>query len=85
MEIARMHTVLMCTDVSFLQRLARIASSRSCARDTKIVMRTVGLTMAIAEKRQAGTCVLWLRVVFIAAAEVLFLPRDRTSRAVDCI
>eukprot|EP00965_Chrysotila_dentata_P083993 2772483-Pleurochrysis_carterae.AAC.1 len=41
--------------------------------------------MAIPEKRQAGTAVLWLGVIFVAAAGVLFLPRDKALRAVDRI
>eukprot|EP00965_Chrysotila_dentata_P049634 1645765-Pleurochrysis_carterae.AAC.1 len=41
--------------------------------------------MAITEKRQAGSSVLWLGVVFVAAAGVLFLPRDKAVRAVDRI
>eukprot|EP00965_Chrysotila_dentata_P028145 935840-Pleurochrysis_carterae.AAC.1 len=41
--------------------------------------------MAIPEKRQAGTSVLWLGIIFVAAAGVLFLPRDKALRAVDRI
>eukprot|EP00965_Chrysotila_dentata_P172290 5686130-Pleurochrysis_carterae.AAC.3 len=49
------------------------------------VTRTVGLTMAIPEKCQAGTSFLRLGVVFVAAAGVLFLPRDKAVRAVERI
>eukprot|EP00965_Chrysotila_dentata_P232495 6198998-Pleurochrysis_carterae.AAC.1 len=49
------------------------------------VTRTVVLTMAIPEKRQAGASVLWLGGIFVAAAGVLFLPRDKALRAVDRI
>eukprot|EP00965_Chrysotila_dentata_P092925 3068258-Pleurochrysis_carterae.AAC.1 len=50
------------------------------------VTSSVGLTMAIPEKRQAGSAVLWLlEAVFVAAAGVLFLPRDKADRAVDRI
>eukprot|EP00965_Chrysotila_dentata_P254788 6211990-Pleurochrysis_carterae.AAC.8 len=45
------------------------------------VTSSVGLTMAIPEKRKAGSSVLWLGVVFVAAAGVLFLPRDKAVRA----
>eukprot|EP00965_Chrysotila_dentata_P024534 812188-Pleurochrysis_carterae.AAC.1 len=41
--------------------------------------------MAIPDKRQAGTLVLWLGVVFVTRAGVLFLPRDKALRAVQCI
>eukprot|EP00965_Chrysotila_dentata_P133253 4406465-Pleurochrysis_carterae.AAC.1 len=41
--------------------------------------------MAIPEKRQAGTSVLWLRIIFVAAAGMLFLSRDKALRAVDRI
>eukprot|EP00965_Chrysotila_dentata_P136580 4516861-Pleurochrysis_carterae.AAC.1 len=41
--------------------------------------------MAIPEKRQAGSAVLWLGIVFVPAAGVLFLPRDEAVRAVDKI
>eukprot|EP00965_Chrysotila_dentata_P050796 1683941-Pleurochrysis_carterae.AAC.1 len=41
--------------------------------------------MAIPEKRQAGSAVLWLGVVFVTAAGVLFLPRDKAVRAADSI
>eukprot|EP00965_Chrysotila_dentata_P177002 5845437-Pleurochrysis_carterae.AAC.1 len=41
--------------------------------------------MAIPEKRQAGSAVLWLGVVFVAVAGLLFLPRDKAVRAVDRI
>eukprot|EP00965_Chrysotila_dentata_P233032 6199339-Pleurochrysis_carterae.AAC.2 len=41
--------------------------------------------MAIPEKRQAGSAVLWLGVIIVAAAGVLFLPRDKAVRAVDRI
>eukprot|EP00965_Chrysotila_dentata_P030806 1026565-Pleurochrysis_carterae.AAC.3 len=46
---------------------------------------TVGLTIVVPEKRQAGTSVLWLVVIFVAAAGVLFMPRDKALRAVDRI
>eukprot|EP00965_Chrysotila_dentata_P163375 5396251-Pleurochrysis_carterae.AAC.1 len=39
--------------------------------------------MAIPEKRQAGTIVLWLEIIFVAATGVLFLPRDKALRAID--
>eukprot|EP00965_Chrysotila_dentata_P261426 6214248-Pleurochrysis_carterae.AAC.3 len=35
--------------------------------------------MAIPEKRQAGAFVLWLGVIFVAAAGVLCLPRESSS------
>eukprot|EP00965_Chrysotila_dentata_P206589 6183618-Pleurochrysis_carterae.AAC.1 len=41
--------------------------------------------MASPEKRQAGTSVLWLWVVFVAAAGCLCLPRDKADRAVERI
>eukprot|EP00965_Chrysotila_dentata_P070003 2312214-Pleurochrysis_carterae.AAC.1 len=41
--------------------------------------------MAIPEKRQAGTSVLWLGVVLVAGAGVLYLPRDKALRAVQRI
>eukprot|EP00965_Chrysotila_dentata_P198161 6178624-Pleurochrysis_carterae.AAC.3 len=41
--------------------------------------------MAILEKRQAGTFVLRLGVVFVVAAGVLILPRDKAVRAVERI
>eukprot|EP00965_Chrysotila_dentata_P165789 5473959-Pleurochrysis_carterae.AAC.2 len=41
--------------------------------------------MAIPKKRQAGASVLLLGVVFVAAAGVLFLPRDKALWAVDRI
>eukprot|EP00965_Chrysotila_dentata_P084410 2787378-Pleurochrysis_carterae.AAC.1 len=41
--------------------------------------------MAIPEKRQAGASVLWLGVTFVAAAGMLFLPRDKALRTVDRI
>eukprot|EP00965_Chrysotila_dentata_P036108 1202174-Pleurochrysis_carterae.AAC.2 len=41
--------------------------------------------MAIPEKRQAGTSVLWLGVIFVATAGVLFLPRNKALRAIDRI
>eukprot|EP00965_Chrysotila_dentata_P095914 3169641-Pleurochrysis_carterae.AAC.1 len=44
------------------------------------VTSSVGLTMAIPEKRQAGSAVLWLGVIFVAAAGVLFLPCDKGGR-----
>eukprot|EP00965_Chrysotila_dentata_P030880 1028693-Pleurochrysis_carterae.AAC.1 len=49
------------------------------------VTRKVGLAMAIPEKRQAGTSVLWLGIIFVATARVLFLPRDKALRAIDRI
>eukprot|EP00965_Chrysotila_dentata_P123386 4077606-Pleurochrysis_carterae.AAC.1 len=49
------------------------------------VTRRIGLAMAIPEKRQAGTSVLWLGIVFVAVAGVLFLPRDKALRAIDRI
>eukprot|EP00965_Chrysotila_dentata_P102744 3392339-Pleurochrysis_carterae.AAC.1 len=49
------------------------------------VTRRVGLAMAIPEKRHAGTSVLWLGIIFVAAAGVLFLPRDKALRAIDRI
>eukprot|EP00965_Chrysotila_dentata_P097724 3231063-Pleurochrysis_carterae.AAC.1 len=41
--------------------------------------------MAIPEKRQAGTSVLWLGIIFVAVAGVLFLPRNKALRAIDRI
>eukprot|EP00965_Chrysotila_dentata_P176651 5833676-Pleurochrysis_carterae.AAC.2 len=42
------------------------------------VTRTIRLSMAIPEKRQAGASVLWLGVVSVAAVGVLFhLPPDK--------
>eukprot|EP00965_Chrysotila_dentata_P257877 6213029-Pleurochrysis_carterae.AAC.2 len=56
--------------------LAAVGTDRIVAllRAWHRVTRNVGLTMAIPEKRQEGTSVLWLGVIFVAAAGVLFLP-----------
>eukprot|EP00965_Chrysotila_dentata_P146742 4845745-Pleurochrysis_carterae.AAC.1 len=45
----------------------------------------VSLAMDIPEKRQAGATVLWLGIVFVAVAGVLFLPRDEALRTIDRI
>eukprot|EP00965_Chrysotila_dentata_P203985 6182065-Pleurochrysis_carterae.AAC.3 len=79
-----MHTALMYTDDIVLATAGTdciVALLRAWNR----VTRTVGLTMAIPEERQAGASVLWLGVVFVAAAGVLFLPRNKALRAVDRI
>eukprot|EP00965_Chrysotila_dentata_P006132 200484-Pleurochrysis_carterae.AAC.3 len=65
----------------FSQRFASVGSSHSCARPWHKVIRPVVLTMAIPKKRQASTFVLWLEVVFVAAAGVLPLPCDEAVRA----
>eukprot|EP00965_Chrysotila_dentata_P119077 3936825-Pleurochrysis_carterae.AAC.1 len=76
MDEARMHTALMYTDDGVL---AAVGTDRivELLRAWRKVTSLVGLTMAIPEKRQAGSAVLWLGVVFVAAAGVLFLPRDK--------
>eukprot|EP00965_Chrysotila_dentata_P241916 6204567-Pleurochrysis_carterae.AAC.3 len=81
---ARTHTALMYTDDVVL---AAVGTERIVAllRAWNKVTRAVGLTMAISEKRQAGSSILWLGVVFVAAASVLFLPRDKAVRAVERI
>eukprot|EP00965_Chrysotila_dentata_P038486 1279058-Pleurochrysis_carterae.AAC.1 len=75
-----MHTTLMYTDDVVL---AAVGTDRIVAlmRAWHRVTRSVGLTIAILEKRQAGTSVLWLGIVFVAGAGVLFLPRDKALRA----
>eukprot|EP00965_Chrysotila_dentata_P023465 777754-Pleurochrysis_carterae.AAC.1 len=67
--------------------LAAVGTDRVVAllRAWHKVTSSVGLTMAIPEKRQAGSSVIWLGVVFVAAAGVLFLPRNKAARAVDRI
>eukprot|EP00965_Chrysotila_dentata_P000879 27926-Pleurochrysis_carterae.AAC.1 len=79
-----MHTARMYTDYVVL---AAVGTDRIVAllRAWHRVTCTVGLAMAIPEKRQAGASVLWLEVIFIAAAGVLFLQRDKVLRAVDRI
>eukprot|EP00965_Chrysotila_dentata_P177219 5852902-Pleurochrysis_carterae.AAC.4 len=69
---SRMHTALMYTDDIVL---AAVGTDRTVAllRAWHRVTRSIGLIMAIPEKRQAGASVLWLGVVFVAAAGVLFL------------
>eukprot|EP00965_Chrysotila_dentata_P213230 6187511-Pleurochrysis_carterae.AAC.4 len=59
--------------------LAAIGTNRIVAllRAWHKVTRTVGFNLAIPDKRQAGTSVLWLGFVFVAASGVLFLPRDK--------
>eukprot|EP00965_Chrysotila_dentata_P125735 4156290-Pleurochrysis_carterae.AAC.1 len=63
--------------------LAAVGTDRIVAllRAWHRVTSTVGLAMAFPEKRQAGTAVLWLGVIFVAAAGVLFLSRDKALRA----
>eukprot|EP00965_Chrysotila_dentata_P112533 3719739-Pleurochrysis_carterae.AAC.1 len=75
-----MHTALMYTDDIVL---AAVGTDRIVAllQAWHRVTRSVGLTMAIPEKWQAGTSVLWLGVVFVAGAGMLFLPRDKALRA----
>eukprot|EP00965_Chrysotila_dentata_P137148 4536170-Pleurochrysis_carterae.AAC.1 len=71
---ARMHTALMYTDNVVLAAVGTdriVALLRACHR----VTCTVGLTMAIPEKRQAGASVLWLGVIFVA---------DETTYKTNC-
>eukprot|EP00965_Chrysotila_dentata_P258431 6213216-Pleurochrysis_carterae.AAC.1 len=81
---ARMHTALMYTDDVVL---AAVGTDRIVAllRTWRKVTSSIGLLMAIPEKRQASSAVLWLEIVFVAAAGVLFLPRDKAVRAVERI
>eukprot|EP00965_Chrysotila_dentata_P080766 2664827-Pleurochrysis_carterae.AAC.4 len=81
---AHMHTALMYIDDIVL---AAVGSDRIAAllRARHRVTRNLGLTIAIPEKRQAGTSVLRLGMIFVAAPGVLFLPRDKDLRAVDRI
>eukprot|EP00965_Chrysotila_dentata_P094382 3120456-Pleurochrysis_carterae.AAC.2 len=80
----RMHTALMYTDDVVL---AAVGIDRIVAlvHAWHKVTSSVGLTMVIPEQRQAGSSVLWLGVVFVAAAGVLFLLRDKDVRAVERI
>eukprot|EP00965_Chrysotila_dentata_P128811 4258621-Pleurochrysis_carterae.AAC.1 len=73
---ARMHTALTYTDNRVL---AAVDTDRivTLLHAWHRVTRNVSLTMAIPEKRKAGTSVFWRGVVFVAAARVLFLPRNK--------
>eukprot|EP00965_Chrysotila_dentata_P082567 2725247-Pleurochrysis_carterae.AAC.1 len=59
MDEARMHTALMYTDDVVL---AAVGTDRvvQLLRAWRKAASSVGLTMAIPEKRQAGSAVLWL-------------------------
>eukprot|EP00965_Chrysotila_dentata_P010228 332464-Pleurochrysis_carterae.AAC.1 len=69
-----MHTALVYTDDVVLAAVGTdcvVAPLRAWHKVTS----SVGLTMVIPEKRQACSSVLlWLGVVFVATAGVLFLP-----------